>query len=45
MKDSWMARILDSIGEPQAVSIDKPGTPEGGDIILAGAVAFVGHSL
>ena len=40
----WMARVLDSRGEPCAGEIVEPGTVEGGDIILAGRVAFVGHS-
>jgi dimethylargininase len=40
----WMARILEAMGEPCAGEIVEPGTVEGGDIILAGHVAFVGHS-
>jgi len=40
----WMARILESKGEPLAGEITAPGTGEGGDIILAGQVAFIGHS-
>jgi dimethylargininase len=41
---SWMARALDGLGEPCAGAIERPGTVEGGDVILAGEVAFVGCS-
>jgi len=41
----WMSEILDSLGESLAGSIKEPGTVEGGDIILGGKVAFIGHSL
>lgn len=40
----WMSAILTSLGEPCVGSIEDPGTVEGGDIILVGSVAFVGHS-
>jgi dimethylargininase len=43
-EEAWMARYLDSLGEPSAGEIRAPGTVEGGDIILAGNVAFVGQS-
>ena len=43
-EEEWMATILDSLGEPCAGVIEAPGTVEGGDIILAGNVAFLGHS-
>ncbi len=43
-EENWMAQILNSLGKTQIGSIEKPGTVEGGDIILAGSVAFVGHS-
>jgi len=43
-EEDWIAKTLDSIGESQAGSIKEPGTTEGGDIFLAGSVAFVGHS-
>ncbi len=39
-----MAAALDSLGLPCAGRIEKPGTVEGGDVILAGEVAFVGLS-
>jgi dimethylargininase len=39
-----MADILDSMGIPCAGEIHSPGTLEGGDIILAGRVAFLGRS-
>ncbi|MCP2520742.1 arginine deiminase family protein, partial [SCandidatus Aminicenantes bacterium Aminicenantia_JdfR_composite] len=44
-EENWMAKILDSLGEPMVGSVENPGTAEGGDIILAGKVAFLGHSL
>ncbi len=40
----WMSRFLESMVEPCVGRITEPGTVEGGDIILAGSVAFVGHS-
>ncbi len=43
-EESWMARILESMGEPRAGTIQEPGTVEGGDILLAEEVAFVGVS-
>ncbi len=43
-EESWMAHILESIGEPCAGTIHEPGTVEGGDILLAEEVAFVGVS-
>jgi len=43
-EEDWMAQILESLGEPNVGSIEAPGTVEGGDVILAGSVAFVGHS-
>lgn len=43
-EEVWIAQVLDSIGEPHAGSIKEPGTVEGGDVILAGSVAFIGHS-
>jgi dimethylargininase len=43
-EEDWMAAALDSLGVPCAGEIRPPGTVEGGDIILAGKVAFVGES-
>jgi dimethylargininase len=43
-EEDWMASALDSLGLPCAGRIEKPGTIEGGDVILAGDVAFVGLS-
>jgi dimethylargininase len=43
-EEAWMARYLDSLGEPCLGEIRAPGTVEGGDVILAGNVAFVGQS-
>jgi len=39
-----MAEVLEMLGEKNAGSIELPGTVEGGDVILAGSVAFVGRS-
>lgn len=44
-EEEWMSQVLDSIGEPCVGEIKAPGTVEGGDVILAGSVAFVGHSI
>lgn len=44
-EEGWMTKALDSLGEPCAGSIESAGTVEGGDVILAGEVAFVGRSL
>jgi dimethylargininase len=41
---TWMSRHLESLGVPLAGAIEEPGTVEGGDVILAGPVAFVGQS-
>jgi dimethylargininase len=43
-EDGWMADILGALGEPCTGRIHEPGTAEGGDVILAGTVAFVGLS-
>jgi len=43
-EEDWMAKTLESLGEPQAGSIKEPGTAEGGDIILAGRKAFIGQT-
>lgn len=43
-EEEWMADILESLGEPYVGEISPPGTAEGGDVILAGDVAFIGHS-
>lgn len=43
-EEGWMASALDSLQVPCAGKIEKPGTVEGGDVILAGEVAFVGLS-
>lgn len=44
-EEEWMSRVLDSTGEPCVGEIRAPGTVEGGDVILAGSVAFVGRSI
>jgi dimethylargininase len=43
-EEEWMSRALASAGEPCLGEISAPGTVEGGDVILAGSVAFVGIS-
>jgi dimethylargininase len=43
-EEEWMSELLESLGEPRAASIEEPGTVEGGDVMLAGAVAFLGLS-
>jgi dimethylargininase len=43
-EEAWMAAALAAAGEPCAGQILEPGTLEGGDVILAGNVAFVGLS-
>ena len=44
-EEEWMSQALDSLGEPCAGAIKSPGTVEGGDVILAGSVAFVGRTI
>ncbi len=41
---SWMSQHLEALDIPCAGAITEPGTVEGGDVILAGSVAFVGQS-
>ncbi len=41
---AWMAQYLSARGEAELGHIVAPGTVEGGDVILAGDVAFVGRS-
>lgn len=43
-EEGWMAAALVAAGEPCAGQIVDPGTVEGGDVTLAGGVAFVGLS-
>lgn len=43
-EERWMAQALESLGIPCAGKIFPPGTVEGGDVILAWPVAFIGHS-
>jgi dimethylargininase len=43
-EEDWLAEVLESKGEPRAGEIVPPGTAEGGDVVLAGDVAFVGRS-
>ncbi len=43
-EDEAVADYLRREGVPELGCIEPPGTAEGGDIILAGSTAFVGHS-
>jgi dimethylargininase len=43
-EEGWMASQLDDLGVPCLAEIGPPGTVEGGDVILAGDVAFLGCS-
>jgi len=43
-EEKWMASILESLREPYVGEVCHPGTVEGGDVILAGDIAFIGHS-
>jgi len=43
-EEDWMAQNLLNLGLEEIARIQAPGTVEGGDIILAGKVAFVGFS-
>ena len=44
-EEEWMAHILDGLGETCVGEIEAPGTVEGGDVVLAGSAAFIGHSI
>jgi len=44
-EEEWMAEALGAMGETCVGEIRAPGTVEGGDVILAGDVAFVGQSI
>ncbi|MEA2000767.1 MAG: arginine deiminase family protein [Actinomycetota bacterium] len=44
-EDRWMAAALAALGEPMVGEIEAPGTVEGGDVVLAGTVAFIGESI
>lgn len=44
-EESWMAALLDTQGVPCIGEIVAPGTVEGGDVILAGRVAFIGRTM
>ena len=41
----WMGETLANLGLPLAGQITAPGSVEGGDVVLAGDVAFVGQSI
>ncbi len=43
-EEEWMSHILEDIGEIKVGEIVKPGTVEGGDIILSDTMAFIGIS-
>ena len=42
---AWMAHVLNAQGERCIGEIKQPGTVEGGDVVLAGNVAFLGRSI
>jgi len=44
-EEAWIAARLDTEGVPCVGEIAAPGTVEGGDVILAGRVAFIGRTL
>lgn len=44
-EDQWMAYALDKLNIDCVGEITAPGTVEGGDIVLAGDVAFIGESV
>ena len=44
-EEAWMAALLDTQGVPCIGEIAAPGTVEGGDVILAGRVAFIGRTM
>lgn len=44
-EEIWMAACLDAQGVPCVGEIAAPGTVEGGDVILAGRVAFIGRTM
>ena len=43
-EEEWAAAYLDILGVSRAGEIFAPGTVEGGDVLLAGNVAFLGRS-
>ncbi len=43
-EETWMSGVLGTLGEPCIGEVAAPGTVEGGDLILAVTVAFVGLS-
>ncbi len=44
-EETWMADFLNAQGGLCAGEINEPGTVEGGDVVLAGNVAFIGNSV
>jgi dimethylargininase len=44
-EETWIADFLNSQGELCIGEIKAPGTVEGGDVVLAGNVAFIGNSM
>ena len=43
-EETWLASALADLGEPCAGQIQAPGMAEGGDVLFAGTVVFVGQS-
>jgi len=44
-EEGWMAQQLNILGEPCVGAIGHPGWVDGGDVVLAGSVAFIGLSI
>jgi len=44
-EEEWMAEALEAMEEPFVGGIEAPGTVEGGDVVIAGKVAFIGRSI
>ncbi len=44
-EEEWMSQTLNTLNEKCVGIIKAPGTVEGGDVVLAGDVAFIGQSM
>ena len=43
-EEQWISKTLESLNIPLIASLKEPATAEGGDVVLAGNVAFIGCS-
>ncbi|MCD6107312.1 MAG: hypothetical protein J7J57_03810 [Caldisericaceae bacterium] len=43
-EEQWISKTLESLNIPLIASLKEPATAEGGDVVLAGKIAFIGHS-